>query len=276
MQYSVWVVSPEGYPHSACFSELAASLNAALIELGHQSQVVTEAGKILGRPVVLGAHLFDKIHEVSLPDNTIIFNTEQIGEGFADNEDYLELLSKGEVWDYSQINIDALKARGINAKLCEIGYMPVLTDLPSAFQDIDVVFCGSLNERRKKILSDLKDSGVGIVPIIGYGHWRNGFLARAKIVLNMHFYDAKIFEVVRCSHLMANSKCIVSERGLDKELEGQYEAGIAFAEYDGLVGRVKELLADKVERERIGTAGFKIFSQKRQTDILKNLIGETL
>lgn len=274
MQYSIFAVSPENYPHSTCFSELADCLNAALVSLGHQSQVVTSPAKILGRPVVLGAHLLNRLSEGRLPDEAVVFNTEQIGEGFGSEEWYLSLLSKTEVWDYSPLNIVALKAKGVEAKLCEIGYMPVLMDLPSVHQDIDIVFCGSVNDRRQKILSDLKTAGCGIVPITGYGSWRNKYLARAKIILNVHYYDSKIFEIVRCSHMMANSKTIVSEIGLDKKLESPYEEGVAFAPYDGLVDRCVTLLKDKEKREHVGRLGFEIFSAKNQANILEKLVGK--
>ena len=39
------------------------------------------------------------------------------------------------------------------------------------------------------------------------------WIARSKIVLNLHQYDAQVFEIVRVSYLLANRRAVVSERG---------------------------------------------------------------
>lgn len=279
-QFTIWIVTPQGYVHSQAFTEWAEALRDGLLRLGHDAAITREPIRLAGRVIILGAHLLGHIqHRVEIDeDNVIVFNTEQLGPGSLMTPEFLGDLAASherglEVWDYSGTNIEYLKQFNIVARHCPLGYMPVLTKIESvAVEDIDVVFAGSVNERRQNILTALKDSGVGVVPIIGYGVWRDKYLARAKIVLNLHYYDAKIFEIFRCSYLMANSKCIVSETGLDKELETQYADGISFVGYGDIVDRVKELLADADERKRLARRGFEIFSAQSQTDILRELV----
>jgi hypothetical protein len=52
-----------------------------------------------------------------------------------------------------------------------------------------------------------------------YGEERDALIARARIVLNVHYYESKVFEVVRVSYLLANRKCVLSESGSDIDLE---------------------------------------------------------
>jgi hypothetical protein len=268
--YTVWIVTPEGYAHSQVFTEQAAVMRDALIALGHEAKVTTMYSEISGRVIVFGAHLFHMIDSVVLPDDTILFNSEHFDTGsIFSGDEYLQVLRNFEVWDCSSETVEFLAEKGIRVKHCDLGYMPCLSSIKPEFEDIDVVFCGSMNERRQKIMDDLKAAGVGVVPIFGYGDWRDRYLARARIVLNLHYYDRRIFEIFRCSYLMANKKCIVSEAVADQQ---PYYDGISFAEYDGLVDKVKELLANPDERKRLARTGFELFSAKSQAEIIKELL----
>jgi hypothetical protein len=65
---------------------------------------------------------------------------------------------------------------------------------------------------------------------------------RSKIILNIHYYEAAIFEIFRCSYLMANRKCIVSEVGNDKDLENRFTGVIYFSDYSNIVHNCVNLL----------------------------------
>lgn len=285
MNYTIWIVTPEGYEHSKAFDECAFALRDALIELGHGAKVTKDThNSYNGRVIVLGAHLLRHFPSctISLYQESIIFNTEQIGSNsdFVDME-YIKLLKMFHVWDYSPLNIECLKTHGIDAKLCELGYAPILEavgrmalGLKEEFiEDIDVLFIGSMNERRQRILTQLAYLGVKVTSVFGeYGAKRDRLIGRAKIVLNIHYYEAKIFEIFRCSYMMANRKCVVSEVGLDKKLESKYSGGVVFCGYDDLVGAVVKLLGDDHERKRVANSGYEIFKNLKQTDFLRGLV----
>lgn len=274
MQYSVYIVSPPNYPHSQCFNEVALSLNAALVELGHKSSVVTTPSECKGKTIVLGGHLLRYLPKIQWPKDMIIYNLEQAGGGWMDKE-YIELLkSSVEVWDYSQENIDVLTAYGIDARLCRIGYMPCLTCIENvADPHVDVLHIGGMNPRRQKVLQRLRDEGVKVKCVFNeYGLARDSWIAKSKIILNCHFYREKVFEIVRCSYLVSNYKCVVSEYGLDNDLERGYYEGISFADYGGIVSLCMDLLGDSVRRESIAQRGFEEFSKRSQTEYLRELV----
>lgn len=265
------------------------SLRSALTELGHEAKIVASSFECRGKTIILGAHLLDgNFAGYDIPEEVIIYNLEQITPGSPWlTKQYLNLLGgafgttslrKGnrtfELWDYSLLNIDALSKLGIRAKHCPLGYAPVLTQIESVPNpSIDVLHYGSLNNRREYILRQLESRGILVHRAFNeYGISRDALIARSKIILNVHYYNSKVFEMVRCSYLMSNRKCIVSETGNDTAIEKEFESGICFSSYDDIVGNCLGLLADAPRREVLEQAGFEIFSQMRQSDYLRGLL----
>ena len=271
--YSIWIVSPQGYLHSRCFEEVALALHEAFGELGYDAPIVTDAARAEGQTIALGVNLLRP--GAYIPPNCILYNLEQIS---ADSPwlrmEYVDLLQRYRVWDYSAKNVAALNTAGIGASLCELGYMPGLSRIQRAQdQDIDVVFVGSMNSRRRRILEDLQDHNKKVTGAFNiYGAERDALYARAKLVINIHYYEAKLFEIVRCSYLFANRICVVSESGRDSEIENRYRGGVAFAPYEGLVDACLRLLDDDQARHAIEDRAFKTFSAQSQTGFLRSAL----
>ena len=265
----IWIVSPPGYPHSRCFEEVAAGLSEAFADLGHHAPVVTRPEQIQGAPLVLGCNL---LGPVAPPPGSILFNLEQISpESPWLAAGYVELLRRHRVWDYSRGNIEALAALGVTATLCEIGYARGLSRIaPAPEQDIDVLFVGSMNPRRMAVLQALAGRGVKVMTAFNaYGPERDALFARAKVVLNIHFYEAKVLEIVRVSYLLANGVAVVSERGQDQAAEADLAEAIAFASYENLASTCLALLADPARRLALGRRGFEVFSARDQATMLR-------
>jgi hypothetical protein len=91
-------------------------------------------------------------------------------------------------------------------------------------------------------------------------------------VLNVHFYESQIFEIVRVSYLLANRKCVVSETGHDTALEEPLKGGIAFTAYTDLASTCLRLLEQADERARLGKKGFECFSSLSQVSMLKRAL----
>lgn len=259
MKYHAIIINPSDYSHSQCFSAVATAVSDALREL--------DAYDLDGTPIIFGAHL-DK----SIPEDAIIYNTEQVFSW-----DYLQTLKRHRVWDYSGNNIEMLAEKGVKGELCPVAYMPGMTigdGLNADTQDIDVLMYGSQNHRRVKIHNDLVRAGVKARFVFDvYGNSLNEIIARSKIVLNVHFYEEGVHEIFRTSHLMANKKVVVSEKGKDRVLENSYYHAIVFAEYDNIVEQCLHLLAlDGIDRKEIGDKGFDIFSKTSMVDSLRGLI----
>jgi hypothetical protein len=273
--FTIWIVTPRGYTHSRCFEEVALSLHEAFRALGRNAPVVTDPAQLRGTVIVLGGHLLPKLElAVPLPADLIVFNLEQIYLGSPWLEPhYVALLRQYPVWDYSRQNIAALAEIGVTAALCGVGYMPALTRIAPAQKDIDVLFIGSGNDRRFKILNQIGAAGATLVSVFDfYGEQRDGLIARAKILLNMHYYDAKVFEIVRVSYLLANRACVVSETGQDPELETPLADGVAFVAYDDLAATCLRLLDDAPARERLAQTGFERMRALSQVDMLERAL----
>ena len=261
--YRAVVIRPTGYLHSRCFDDVAGAFNGALVDLGvfHPE----------GREIVFGGHLLPRFGGIIGADS-ILFNTEVPGSGWF-NADYLDLLSKHEVWDYDVANVAYLIERGINAKHCPIRYHKSLTrlDIGSYKFEADVLFYGSVNERRLGIWHAIGEREPELcMRWLTHDHWdsRDFWIERSKIVLNMHFYDNAPLEIVRVSFLLANSAFVISEGPVWEDMRD----GMVFAEPGFFPNLVGEWLDNEAGRRRMRNRGFEIFSQMTQASVLKGLL----
>jgi hypothetical protein len=277
LRFCIWIVSPPDYLHSHAFDEVASALQASFAELGMVAPIVRDQAEIEDWALVLGPPLLMFVPEPPTR-KLILFNMEQIGEGGGPLPGYVDLLRGYRVWDYSARNVEMLAGRfGVtNVTLCGVGYMPLLTRIEPAEEDIDVLLVGHVNERRNKVIVELQDRGLIVRAVYDkYGVERDRAIARAKIQINIHFYDARVFEIVRVSYLLANRRCLVSESGLDETLEAPLRPGVAFASYEDLVPTCLRLLDDAEERARLGRKGFEVFSAMSQTAMLSRALRAT-
>ena len=114
--WTIWTVTPPGYEHSQAFAEIARGLQEAFAELGEVAPIVSDPKAIVGRALVLGANLLPRAPDVTIPDDAVVFNLEQVSDsGVWLTESYLGILRTHEVWDYSEGNIASLRARASSA-----------------------------------------------------------------------------------------------------------------------------------------------------------------
>jgi hypothetical protein len=274
VRFAVTVLSPPGYAHSAAFHEVAETLFHGLRRLGHD--VALGADPLLPgrRHVVLGPNLAPPM-KLRLPKDAIIYNLEQVERGSAwMTPELLALFRSRTVWDYSEANTAALSRLGVRRPaVVPIGYVPELTRIAPAPEDVDVLFYGSVNDRRRAVLEELRRRGVRVHAAFGvYGPQRDALVARSRIVLNLHFYEAKVFEVVRVSYLLANRRAVVSERGSSADEEAPFERGVAFAPYGGLVERCLALLRAPEERRAMADAGFELMAARPVERFLREAV----
>lgn len=273
MKFAILIVSPPDYIHSAAFNEVATTLHSGLTVLGHDS-IITKIPFSDRYNIVLGCNLLPTSN-LKLPRNSILYNLEQISiDSPWFSTELLQFFRNYPLWDYSEINLKALAKMGItNVQHLPIGYIPEISKIPQANQDIDVLFYGSINQRRKHIIDKLIDKGVNVQVIHGlYGSQRDEFIARSKVVLNIHFYKAKVFEIVRISHLLANTKFVISETGPHSEDQQYFYPGLVFSEYDNLVDTCLEYLDSVHDRELIANQGYQLISQRPIEKYLTDLI----
>ncbi len=186
----------------------------------------------------------------------------------------LDLYRRHEVWDYSRANAEALERLGVRRpRLVPVGHVPELTRIAPAEEDIDVLFYGSINERRQAVLKELERGGARVHAAFGvYGAERDRLVARSRLVLNVHFYEAKVFEIVRVFYLLANRRAVVSERGCDAEEERPFERAVAFANYDRMAETCLDLLRRPEERRRLGEEGYTVMAARPQVEFLREAL----
>jgi SAM-dependent methyltransferase len=277
-KFQITVIRPQGYLHTEAFRELAETLQAALQSLGHTSRIEENLFDPTWTNLILGAHLLAPDQMQTIPQGSIIYNLEQLG-GPLLKRAYYEIATRRQIWDYDLGNIAYWKQfNGAYAPVhVPIGYVPELSRItPSPCQDIDVLFYGSLNDRRNRILNALKDAGVKVHTAFGvYGKDRDDLIARARVVLNIHFYESKVFEIVRVSYLLANSKAVVTESSADAEMEKGLSNAVLNLPYDHLVEGCCSLLQNEAERRALETRGFQWFSKRKESDILSDALQQS-
>lgn len=275
--YCIFQVSPAGYPHAHAFDEIAIGLHHGFEALGYRAPIVRKLEEVEGTPIVVGGNLLGQFSDTlavaeQLPADTVIYNLEQID---ADSEwltdKYLDLLRRFRVWDYSPANAERLRGMDVAVEgVCGIGFVPAFSRInQNVEEDIDVLFYGGLNPRRQAVLDELKKRGLNVVVAVNcFGEARDRLVARSKVVLNIHYYEAKVLEMVRISYLLANGQCVVSEVGEDRHEEAVFAEAIAFSSYEGLVARCVELVGNESARRSIGLRAKELFSSMHQAHFL--------
>jgi hypothetical protein len=276
MKFNICLVSPPNYIHVLAFWELAELIHFSLIELGHESSLQFKKIEKDSTNIVLGVHLLEIELIPKMPKSTIFINTEQIYlDNTPWNKNIFEWAKHFEFWDYSDKNIAKFKDLGMpNVKLLRLGFQKQLARIQkSPHQDIDVLFYGSINERRQKVLSQLQASGLNVKSIFGsYGKDRDQLIARSKLVLNHHFYKSEIFEIVRVFYLLSNAVAVVGEVNDTTSIEETFKNAICATPYEELVSCCKKLLLNSAYREDVGKNGFEVISKRPQSIFTAKLI----
>lgn len=272
MKYYIYIW--KRYSSQVTFKEVANMMCEAINKIpGNESEIVTElSSEPDSTNIIFGANdsIFDEKNPVVvvIPENSIIINLEQMGEGqFWSNPKYINLLKQYEIWDYSDINIKYFENCGIQrVKKWNLGWADCLKfnlnptgDLP-----IDILFYGALNDRRMRIYTKLKMLGVNVVFKNNvFGEERNYLISQSKVVLNMHYYDSHILEVVRITPLLINGKCVVSEFGGEPEVNKEWGEAVVMSEYGDIVKNALRMIYQPELRKQQEIKALKFIKNKK-------------
>ena len=216
-QVHLCIVQPGSYVHSLGFLDQARYFRYQFRRMGAQVSLAKNRLRHDAVNFVFGAHLgFDAA--LSQRYSCVFVNLEQLGSGGAKvSADYLKLLASSAVVDYDAGNVSAYTAHGEDVPVVPFLYAPYVTpaeDIPLEARPIDVLFVGSLNERRKAMLDRIEAQGAKVVMFDAplYGPERDQFIVQSKCVFNAHFYASSRFEQARVSHCLSLGTPVVSER----------------------------------------------------------------
>jgi hypothetical protein len=272
--FNIVHVLPDGYRNLRAYHEVIESIRWGLQELGHDATYSVNMLCPNARNILFGGQLAPDL-VLDSPEGTIYYNLEQI----TGNPQWCPtdphpltrfVSSRLHIWDYSGANIASWNRLDPThrVKHVPIGYAPLLTRIEDAEnQDIDVLIYGSAGDRRLAVFAsicNLGNAGVSTVFASGlFGPGRDNLIARSKIVLNInHLTHGKIFEIVRASYLMANSKAIVADFSPDTYIEGDIAAGVMFVPMEQIAETCCHLLADDTRRLQLARQGFGCISQR--------------
>jgi len=270
--YHVCIFAAENNPHAACFLEVALLLKYSLISLGFSCSIAVNRFSTDSINIFIGSNILRS----AIPGvRYIIYQLEQISDKeWVHSDSQKMLLEKADaIWDYSPQNIAFLKSQGIEARYLPAGYHAALEQVHmSAEKDIDILFYGSKNRRREDVLNRiLKDRKYKLQYIYGlYGKERDALIARAKIVLNLHFYAAGLFECVRVSYLLNNRCFVVSEESPAYPYQG---VDIPLAPYETIVDTCYRYLEHPEEMQNKSERAYTQFKTKYpMSELLKKVL----
>ena len=155
--YNIVLMQPPGYPHAMGLWDICQLLRLSLTDLGYETTLQINRLESSAINVIVGYHLIGD-PAVLANHHSVIYQLEQVSiKGGWFKPSQMAVLGKAqEIWDYGE-NITFLNSHGLsNIKHLPIGFHEGLATIPKRTEDIDVLFYGTLNERRKVILDRLR------------------------------------------------------------------------------------------------------------------------
>lgn len=222
-----------------------------------------------------GEKIFDILN---IGRKVIILNTESVyspncpwilDKNLLNNENLLA------IWDYEHKNINVIKnfLKDENI-LKDIYYVPPLfTELyctkykldNAKEKKIDILFYGSRNGRREKIVNDLTNLGYNVV----FRTYKNikyqyNDIESAKIVIIVHYHEFdKLINFYRISHLISNKIFIIHEDVQEEEKSESIYKHITFSKYEDFVNTcVNYLNKTQQERNSIAENVYEVFKNE--------------
>lgn len=211
------IVQPGEYVHALGFLDQARYFRHHLRRLGVQVTIGKNRLRHDAVNLIFGAHLgFDPALRQRYA--CIFVNLEQLGQGGAQvSPAYLSLLRSSGVIDYDAANVPAYAQDPSDVPIVPMLFAPFLRE-PAApalsERPIDLLFFGSMNERRRTWIEAIEALGVRVSMFDGaiYGAERDAYIRQSKAVFNAHFYDSARFEQARVSHCLSLGTPVISER----------------------------------------------------------------
>ncbi|MBC7483416.1 MAG: hypothetical protein H7337_16310, partial [Rhizobacter sp.] len=211
------IQQPVGYVHSLGLLDQARYFRYQAQRLGATVSLAKNRLRHDALNFVFGAHLgFDAAQRER--HSCIFVNLEQLGEGGAKvSADYLKLLASSAVVDYDADNRAAYATSIDDVPVVPLLHAPYLTPtetIPLEDRPIDLLFIGSMNERRRAWLDRIEATGLSVAMFDSalYGPERDQFILQAKAVVNAHFYESSRFEQARVAHCLSLGTPVISER----------------------------------------------------------------
>lgn len=223
--------------------------------------------------IIVGVHLYTKF-----PLNYIVLQCEQPGSHWMHDKTLYEKFENSMgLWEISP----KLNNKWVTTTSYNSFYVPTRIpmnifidfgygEVKPVSQNIDILFYGGKNPKRVEMERRLRKKFPQKKIVFRYfdlfNEEREDMIRRAKIVLNMHYWPEASLETHRIEYLLARSKCVITERSMDSELDSEYENSVVFSRYDKIPDVIDRLLKNPNEIKQIGDSAREL-SIKHQFDL---------
>ena len=224
---------------------VAESIKAKLRKVGIKSSVIhsmPDGGYSDLLHIVICPQMFQK-----LPRLYFAYQLEQRDSKWFTEEYFEKLRNAVAVFDYTIENIKYLYKNGFDYK--QVYYLPIQSheiELAKEEHQYDVLFYGDPDsDRRKKFLEAIAGKFNLKVCVNVFGQDLLEEIKKAKVVVNIHFYEDALLETTRISQLLSMGKLIVSERGINSEEQQEFEDLVSFVDagdVDGMLKAIQNIL----------------------------------
>lgn len=281
MKINICQIKPPNYVHANSLDDLSGLLFHSINETKYKC--IHNHNRLFKDHIniIIGSHLLkEKEIELLAKYNLIIVNTEQLKDCPGEWLRSISSASKNTiVWDYSWENINYIKQinPNITCEFLKLGYnknMERINFRSSINKENDILFYGSMNERRFNIIKGLEDKGIKVKCIYGvYGKELDELITNSKYILNIHFYECKILESVRLFYLITNKIPIISEFSSDSKDDQNMSEFIEKSSYNDIINKIIYILKQeyKLYLEKADN-NFKKFKKLKQSDIMNGLL----
>ena len=226
-----------------------------------------------------------------LPRNFIAFQLEQSISTRWFTCEYFTILKQAYcIFEYSVKNIEFLTENkipyqkifylpigsfpGYTSYLKELGYSLSLRE-----EKIEVLFYGDPNcERRQRYLERLKSVFDVHVASEIFGESLASLVCRAKVVVNIHYYDDALLETTRIHEALSLGTPIVSESSIDIQYYAELNEVISFVpigDIEAMIREVHLLLKDDLQEQRKYTISQFIQHDRKFFDYFKRFLLST-
>lgn len=197
-----------------------------------------------------------------LPELYVAFQMEQTVSSRWLTKRYNELLEHAfAVFDYSQVNLGYFTNHGLSYRqmyFMPVGYLGNYSQAALPEQEYDVLFYGDATcPRRQRFIACIEQKYR--VKVIGdlFGEALYAELRKARVIINIHYYEGALLETTRLYECLSLDCLIVSESSVDIEQHQNLQGIVDFVAIDdanAMVERLDYWLADDARRQaRIST-----------------------
>jgi len=225
--------------------------------------------------LVLGGHeIAHPLLEMQFRKNSsfgyVILNSEQKHSSFLKNKYYIKLMQNNVVCDFNNITPDYLK-HTFGIKIFSNYFFEFMV-FNKVYQEkqYDLVFVGSKNERREKLIQKLRDTFPNLKLFVDF-EWKHKspedmtkLLDQASVVLNIPYYPENALETHRINKAIACHCDVISLKSCDEDANDFYKDYVYFCEENTLCEEVnkyfysKQSISKKKYEELVKTLSEKI------------------